>query len=335
VAADQFVDDGQADAAAADLAGAAPAVEPSRYMRQFVGRDADARVAHPQYRLVTGWSRLHDDLAAGRRELGRVDEQVRDHLAHPGPIASGVDHGQPPHQADAGVVEDVGEAVGDGSGQGGQVARRERELYRRGLGRSQPLQVVDHPAEPDRLVVQRLHLVGRQFGDAVQHRLGDGLQDRDRRAQLVGGVGHEVATQLVLLADVVGHLIEGCRQLADVTEPPDLADPGMPVTRASRPDCPEQPVHRSGDHGCQEEGHDQPEERSEPRGAEARLPTLRLEVAHDGSDAAVIELQRHRPDSPAAGPYERRPNRPWREAGIPGRGPHDPPGQVPDLHRGS
>jgi len=154
MAADQLVDDGQADAAAADLGGAAPAEEPLGHVRQFVGRDADACVADPQHRQVPGGARLQDHLAAGRRELGRVGEQVRHHLAHPRPVAAGVDDGQPPHQADAGVVEDVAQAVGRRRRQGGQVASRQGELHGCRLGRCQPLQVVDHLTQPDRFLVQ-------------------------------------------------------------------------------------------------------------------------------------------------------------------------------------
>ena len=57
---------------------------------------------------------------------------------------------------------------------------------------------------------------GGGFVDAVEQGLGVALQDGERGAQLVGNVSEQVAAELVLAIEVVGHFVEGVGEAAEL-----------------------------------------------------------------------------------------------------------------------
>ena len=120
---------------------------------------------------------------------------------------------QPGLEAHPGGGEAGFPVIGRGGGNHGEIAWFQAQLERRRLGRGQRLQVIDHPAQPQYLLVQRGGLLGGVRHDPVQQRLGVGLQHRDRGPQLMGDVGDEITPQLLLGAEGVGHLVEGNRQV--------------------------------------------------------------------------------------------------------------------------
>ena len=165
----------------------------------------------------------------------------------PARIGQHVDRGELPLQGDTRGLEPPGQAVRGHGGDAGQVVPAQRELQGGGLGGGQGLQVADHPGQPQHLVPQRRQLLLGRLGHAVQQRLVAGLQDRDRRPQLVRDVGDQVAAELLLPVQGVGHQVEGGRQLADLAGGGDRPDPGRAVPLAHRPGHGDQPFHRPGD----------------------------------------------------------------------------------------
>jgi TerC family integral membrane protein len=83
VRADQFGDDGEADAAAGDAGGRLAAPEPVEDQRKLGGGDAGPGVGHPQLRPVAGRPGRERHPPAGRGELEGVPQQVHDDLPQP------------------------------------------------------------------------------------------------------------------------------------------------------------------------------------------------------------------------------------------------------------
>lgn len=93
-----------------------------------------------------------------------------------------------------------------------QIACLHAELQSGGFRGGEGLQVLNHPAQPDRLFVQGGSLLRGVWPEAVEQRLRVGLQDRDRGAQLVGDVGDQVPPQLLLGSQSISHLVKGVGQ---------------------------------------------------------------------------------------------------------------------------
>ena len=109
------------------------------------------------------------------------------------------------------------------------------------------LKVADHARQAQHLVAQRGELVRGGLGGTVGQCLVAGLQDRDRGAQLVGDVGDQVAAQLLLPVQGVGHLVERGRQLTYLTGRSDRADPGGALATSHRPGHGDDLLDRAGD----------------------------------------------------------------------------------------
>lgn len=151
---DQFVDDSEADAAAADPGGAAAAEEPLGQVRQVLGRDAGAAVAHPEHRLVPVRPGLQHDLAASRVNFTAlvsrllITSRIRSRSHRTGTGRSLRTSRTPALSA---RLARLSAAVSAASARSHLMSV---SPHRRRLGRCQSLQVVDHPAEPQRLPVQ-------------------------------------------------------------------------------------------------------------------------------------------------------------------------------------
>ena len=244
------------------------APEPVEDAGQFVGGDAGAGVGDGQHRVRPGGPGRDGDVAARRGELQRVGQQVGDDLVQPARV--GVDAGrrEPSLQGDPGRLELPGQAVGGGGGQAGQVAGAPGQVQGGGVGGGQVLQVADHAGQPQHLIAQRRQLVRGGLGDPVEQGLVPGLQDRDRGAQLVRDVGDQVAAQLVLPVQGVGHLVERGGQLAQLGRAGDRADPGGAFAASHGPGYRDDPLHRPGD----PPGHGQTGEHGQHRGQPGRTP---------------------------------------------------------------
>ena len=173
-------------------------------------------------------------------------------------------------------------------------------------------------------------LVRRWLGHPVQQRLVPGLQHRDRGAQLVRDVGDQIPAQLLLPVHRAGHLIEGGRQLAQLTGRADLADARGAVSARHRPGHRDQPGDRAGD----PPGHGEPGEQGQ-QGREAGRardgPQQRgLQDPVGGPEAGTGGPDHGRPDPLAAGHHRRARLRPVVRAES-GRGGDDAAGLVADL----
>lgn len=98
----------------------------------------------------------------------------------------------------------------------GQVERPWVHGETGGIGRSEGLEIADEPGQPCHLPVQRRQRGLVRGHDAVEHRLGIALQDGQRGPQLVGHIGHDVATAPASRLQPICHVIEGRRQLAQL-----------------------------------------------------------------------------------------------------------------------
>lgn len=83
VGADEFSDDGQADAAAGDPGGRLAAPESVEDQRQLGGGDTGTGVGHPEFRAAPGRPGPECHPPTGRGELEGVSQQVHDDLAQP------------------------------------------------------------------------------------------------------------------------------------------------------------------------------------------------------------------------------------------------------------
>ena len=205
-------------------------------------------------------------MPAGRGELQRIAEQVGDHLVQPARIGQDRGRGQLPFHGDAHRLEPAGQAVGRGASQRGQVTRLQVQVQGGRVGRSQVLQVADHARQPQHLIAHRGQLGRRWLHHPVQQCLVPGLQDRNRGAQFVGHVGHQVAADLVLAIQRACHLVERGGQF------PQLAGsahrPGSCGTVPAR----HSPGHRDepGDRAGDPPGHHQPRRQGQQRGQPGR-----------------------------------------------------------------
>ncbi len=190
----QLAHDRQAQASAAGRAGtrAVGTVEALEDVRQVLGGDAAAGVAHGDLDLPTQRPARDDDLA-GHRVCERVGEQVTQHLADPARI--GAHRRQVRRQV--GPQRDAGhgrarlgprDRAGDDAG---EVCGRHLHRQLAGLGQRQLLEIVDQVAQQQRLLVERFDDGRRRCRDAVAQRLEVAAQVRQRRAQLVRHVADQ------------------------------------------------------------------------------------------------------------------------------------------------
>ena len=104
-----------------------------------------------------------DTVPARRRELGRVGQQVGDDLVQAVGIADDQVGGRSCWSRYAGRPEAGGQRIGGlGRRPDRQVQEAALEVQSGGLRRRQGLQVLDHPTQPDRFVVQRDQGLGRR-----------------------------------------------------------------------------------------------------------------------------------------------------------------------------
>ncbi len=238
--------DREAEARARQAARAVRPVEALEHAREVAVGEARPVVADAQ--RAVGERQLHR--AAGRAPLDRVVDQVR-HGPVDAPRVS-PHHGRlRPHAELDAVPRSRPRALDDGlhdlvqAHLAGQLARRRaaRELHHVGHEGGQLVELGDH-VRP-----QRLALVGRQAVGLPQ-RLDVGAQAGDRRAQLVAGVGHELALCLDRPLERVERGVEAARQPGELLPSPDLhplrgigiggellGPPCEPVDRGQRRAC--------------------------------------------------------------------------------------------------
>ena len=166
-------------------------------------------------------------------------------------------------EADLGGGEAGLPVLGSGRGDLGHSAWPQAQLQRGGLGGGQRLQVLHNPAQPQHLFVPRGGLLRCVGHDAVKQRLGVGLQHCHRGLQLVGDVGYHAPSQLLLGNQGVCHLVEGDRQLTQLSRGArNVIDSGPPVPAAHRPGRLDQADDRPGD----PPGNGQPNQQRQQRG---------------------------------------------------------------------
>ena len=143
------------------------------------------------------------DGAALRRELDRVGEQVLHHVEDLGGVDGGDGAGAPAVDGnlEAAVLEHRGEVVLDPLHDHRQVGAAEIELHPPGLELGQGQQVVHQPGEAVAALVDAVEVVAdlvfRHLAQAGQPEAGVGQDAVQRRAELVGHVGQELALELV------------------------------------------------------------------------------------------------------------------------------------------
>ena len=242
---------------------------------------ASATAIEPQSRTTSTSS---STVVPARRVLERVLDQVVEHDRDV--LGRGVDGG-----AGTAVVEDQLAAVlldGDGAPALERAARGAVQGQRRDDGRALALagqgeQVGDRAGEALGLAVggvevalQRL-VLGLQAG-----RLEAQPQPGERRAQLVGGVGHEVALGDEGLPQALGHLVEGVGDLA-VLGGPGLVGAGVEVAGGDAPRRLGQVAQRAGEVAGEQPGDDQAEQRGRPTPRPMRASVSRRTSASTAS----------------------------------------------------
>ena len=130
--------------------------------------------------------------------------------------------------------------------QRGQIGRLQVQRELSGLGLGELVQIVDQVAQVAGLVVEVGDLLFAQRVDVVQNRLQAALQDAERRAQLVGHVGHHVAAQGLAAPQGFAHLVEGGRHLDHLGGAGRL-DAAVEIARADVAGCFGQAVERGGE----------------------------------------------------------------------------------------
>ena len=122
--------------------------------------------------------------------------------------------------------------LGDGTlEQVGHADRLDGQRRHPGVDAGEVEQVVDQPAEPFGLVEGRLQAGRVRLGDAVDEVLEDGAEGGQRRPQLVGDVGDQVASLAVDGGEVLGHRVERPSQLADLVAGGGVHAPGVVAAR--------------------------------------------------------------------------------------------------------
>ena len=110
--------------------------------------------------------------------------------------------------SDAGPRARLVHAGGDVADERDDVGGLALERQRAGIRQRQRPQILDQPRQHMRFLEQlrELPIVARI--DAVEQTFEAALQDRQRRAQLVRDVGHQVAPQAVGVLQPLGHRVE-------------------------------------------------------------------------------------------------------------------------------
>ncbi|GIH26211.1 hypothetical protein Aph01nite_45210 [Acrocarpospora phusangensis] len=212
---DDLLGDGQAETGASGVGGAA-GVEAGETLEDagaFADGDAGAFVVDGDLDAGSGSPASQADGAAGGAVPYGVVEEVGEDLGEQGGVGFEV-------QAGGDVAVD-GDVVAGQAGFAGGLAAEGAEVERLGLDRAgagvEPGQVEelgDQAAEALRLGesgAERLP-VGR--GDAVHDVLQDGLKTGDRRTEFVAHVGDQFAALPVDFGEVGGHGVEGTGELA-------------------------------------------------------------------------------------------------------------------------
>ena len=170
-----------------------------------------------------------------------------------------------------------------------QVARPPRQVQGGRVGGGQRLQVVDHAGQPQHLIAQRGQLAGVGSVHPVQQRLVAGLQHRDRRAQLVGDVGDQVAADLVFA-------VRACRPSGRRPRPGRAARPGArtgpPARRGRRPPwtgSPRSAGDRAGDPPGHRQAGQQGQQRRQPGRARDGLQQRGPQQGVGGAEAGAGE----------------------------------------------
>ena len=222
--------------------------EPKRSKMRWAcsARDAGALVGdHEPPAVRPVGSGAHGDAAAGRAVPVGVVEQVGEHLRETGGVGRDVQVG--------GHVDDVdGAAPGDAGLRHGaldelaDVDRGQRERRAAAVDAAEVEQVADERAE-----ALGLGQRGAQHGvvgthDAVDEVLEQGLLGGERRAQLVGDRGDELAALLVGAGEVGRHGVEGVGEHPHLVGGRRRDPPGVVAGRHPR---------RRGGHLAQRGGH--------------------------------------------------------------------------------
>ena len=178
--------------------------------------------AHRDDRLVRRRGQRDRDGVAGTAVARRVGEQVADRLMQP--IGVAVHHDtsgstlvvttSPAPSIDAraavhGILDELAE-----------VEHLAMQRQRGGLGRGQRRQVVDHPAQPHRLRVQRGQPLRIRLDQAVAQLLEPRLQRGERGAQLVRHVRRHPLARPLGADDVLRRRVEGPGELAELARAP-------------------------------------------------------------------------------------------------------------------
>ena len=268
-------------------------MEPLEQQRDLLGRDGLPLIAHGDVGLlaVDGQSQIQGGL--GRGELGRVLQQVVDHLSdeipvslhHHGVLGDLRIHVQP---ADHDLL------LHGQQGDAGGFAQVELLLFHLLVLDLGDVQHTPHQtAEPPALVRDDLQILPflLRWDGAVQNAIGITGDGSHRRFQLVGHVGDEVAALPLRLLQRICHGVECRGQLADLAAAAGLLHPHVKVAAGVGPGG----LHHLGDgldllhgrNGAGDEGNEQDDGAEHEKQADERPPHLHQRRAvHDGQHQA-------------------------------------------------
>ncbi len=187
-------------------------VEPLEDPRQVLRRDPGTRVLDRNFHAVAVRRRAERDAAAGRRELDRVVQEVHHHTFQRRCVAH---HRRQRRrheyrQRQARTLRLWAQALGRGLQNRRQVHRRPHGGQLARLQARQLEQLLHHRHQAVQLGVgARQEVLGRSplLERAPAQRLDHRLHGGQRRPQLVGDVGHEVAAH-TLRHPHLGHVVE-------------------------------------------------------------------------------------------------------------------------------
>ncbi len=244
-----------------------------------------------------------------------------------------------------------------------EVGRLAVEGQRAGLRQSDRAQVLDQPAQDERLVEDRPEVLGVGRVDAVDDRLDVAPDDRQRRAQLMAHVGQQRPPLAFVRLQALGHRVEAGRQLDELAgTAPGPRDPhgviamGHPARRVDhlvdrlgdRPDSApdEQDSQEQEGQAAEAEGHhhavlagpigpEQPEDRGEDESANRGQDDDEDQEHDQDRGEALDEPAARRPGPARLGP-RRSVGHPWRGARGPLAAglPPGPPAIGPASHPG-
>ena len=223
VGGDDLLDDGQPESAPAGVAGAR-LVEPHEPLEDpfpLVLRDPGTVVVDAQLHLVACLPDGHRDRCVGM--AGGVVDEVADHLRERGPVApdpAGCHTGRVDVEPVAAYPARLGER------QVVEVDVMEGAEDRPLVGPGEQQELFDETLHPRRLLehgVRQLALgQGTRMGARDLGRLPDA---RERRAQLVGGVGDELLLPVAGVLETSEHLVHGQREPVDLVAGARLGHP--------------------------------------------------------------------------------------------------------------